>query len=78
MKKILKSILWVLFFTFLLLGVPRLSGMIANLFDYQAIDSDGAYAWISVRHMVQALIFIIFIVVLNIVKPLEYGFGAIC
>lgn len=74
-KKTLKGILWVLFFTFLLLGIPRLSGMIANLFDYQAIDSDGAYAWISVRHMVQALIFIIFIVVLNIIKPLEYGFG---
>ncbi|WP_422122363.1 CPBP family intramembrane glutamic endopeptidase [Planococcus sp. X10-3] len=75
MKKAMKSILWVLFFTFLLLAVPRLSGIIANLFDYQAIDPDGAYAWISVRHMIQALIILIFIVILNIVRPLKYGFG---
>ncbi|SHE78898.1 CPBP family intramembrane glutamic endopeptidase [Alkalibacter saccharofermentans] len=75
MNKVLKSILWVLFLSLILLGVPRLSGMIANLFDYQATDPDGAYAWISVRHMFQALIFVIFIVVLNIFKPLEYGFG---
>ena len=75
MKKAMKSILWVLFFTFLLLAVPRLSGIIANLFDYQAIDPDGAYAWISVRHLIQALIILIFIAILNIVKPLKYGFG---
>jgi len=75
MNKALKSILWVLFLTLILLGVPRLSGMIASFFDYQAIDPDGAYAWISVRHIAQALIFIIIIVLLNMFKPLEYGFG---
>lgn len=75
MKKALKSILWVLFLILILLGVPRLSGMIANLFDYQAIDPDGAYAWISVHHIVQTLIFIIFISILNIFKKFEYGFG---
>ena len=75
MKKAMKSILWVLFVTFLLLAVPRLSGIIANLFDYQAIDPDGAYAWISVRHLIQALIILIFIAILNIVNPLKYGFG---
>lgn len=75
MKKVLKSILWVLFLSLLLLGVPRLSGMIASFFDYQAMDPDGAYAWISVHHIVQMLIFIIIIVLLNMFKPLEYGFG---
>jgi membrane protease YdiL (CAAX protease family) len=73
--KSMKSILWVLFVAFLLLGVPGLSGMIADLLDYQAIDPDGAYAWISVHHIVQALIFIMIIVLLNMFKPLEYGFG---
>ena len=74
-NKAIKSIFWVLLFTLLLLGVPRLSGMIAYLFDYQAIDPNGAYAWISVHHIIQALIFIIFIVVLNRFKQFEYGFG---
>jgi uncharacterized protein len=75
MNKALKSILWVFFFTLILLGVPRLSGMIASIFDYQAIDPDGAYAWISVHHIVQALIFVMAIIILNKFKPLEYGFG---
>ncbi|PKM90686.1 MAG: hypothetical protein CVU87_01610 [Firmicutes bacterium HGW-Firmicutes-12] len=75
MDKALKSILCVLFLTLILLGVPRLSGMIASFFNYQAIDPDGAYAWISVHHIVQALIFIIIIVLLNMLRPLKYGFG---
>lgn len=75
MRKVLKSILFVLLLTFILLGVPRLSGMIASLFDYQAIDPDGAFAWISVHHIVQTLIFIIIIVLINLFKPLDYGFS---
>ncbi|MEJ6949648.1 CPBP family intramembrane glutamic endopeptidase [Natronospora cellulosivora (SeqCode)] len=75
MKKILKSIVWVLFLTILLLGLPRLAAIIASLFDYQAIDPDGAYAWRSVRHTVQALIFIILILGINKIKPLDYGIG---
>lgn len=75
MNKLLKSILWVLFLTVLLLSVPKLSGIIAGLFDYQLIDPDGSYSWISVHHMVQALIFTIIIFILNKCKPLEFGFG---
>jgi membrane protease YdiL (CAAX protease family) len=75
MKKLLRSILWVLLLSLLLLGVPRLSGMIASLFDYQTIDPDGAYACISVHHIVQALIFIMIIILLNKLKPISYGFG---
>jgi uncharacterized protein len=75
MKSVLKKVLWVLFLSVLLLGVPRLSGAVAGLFDYQAIDPDGSYGWISVHHIVQALIFLIIIVVLNRFKPLDFGFG---
>jgi uncharacterized protein len=75
MNRAFKSTLWVLFLTLILLGVPRLSGMIASLFNYQAIDPDGAYAWVSVHHIVQALIFIMAMILLNTFKPLEYGFG---
>ncbi len=74
MKNCLKSIIWVLLLTVLLLGVPRLAGLIADLFDYQVIDPHGAYAWIAVHHIVQALIFLIIILVVNLFKPLDYGF----
>ncbi|MDW7657126.1 MAG: CPBP family intramembrane glutamic endopeptidase [Bacillota bacterium] len=75
MGKMIKAALWVVFLTLILLGVPRVAGMIASLFDYQVIDPDGSYAWISVHHIVQALIIIIVIVLLNLYKPLKYGFG---
>ena len=75
MNRLSKSIFWVLFLTFLLLGVPKLSGVIAGLFDYQFIDPDGSFAWISVHHIVQALIFIMIIIGVNKFKPLNFGFG---
>jgi len=66
---------WVLLITIILLGVPRLSGMIADLFDYEVIDPDGSFAWISVHHIVQAVIIIIIIFLINKIRPLDYGFG---
>jgi len=75
MVKFLKSILWVVFLAALLLSVPKLSGLIASLFDYRAIDPDGSYAWISVHHIIQALIFLILMAGLSRFKSLEFGFG---
>lgn len=75
LKKMIKSSLWVLFLTVLLLGIPKLSGVIASLFDYQSIDPYGSFAWISVHHIVQALIFIIFIIAVQKFKPVQFGFG---
>ena len=75
MKKVLQKIVWILFLTVLLLGVPRLSGSIADLFNYHAIDPDGSYAWISVHHIVQALIFIFIIIAIIKYKPLDFGFN---
>lgn len=75
MNKVAKSVLWVFLLTVLLLGIPRLAGLIANSFDYRAIDPDGAYAWLSVHHIGQALIFMALILVVNRFKPLNYGLG---
>jgi uncharacterized protein len=75
MKKALQQSAWILFLAVLLLGVPRLSGAFADLFNYSAIDPDGSYAWISVHHIVQALIFIFIIYVINVYNPLYFGFG---
>ena len=73
--KLLKKTIWVLLLTILLLGVPRLSGAIASLFDYSVIDPDGAFAWIAVHHIAQALIFISIILVIKRFKPFTYDFG---
>lgn len=51
------------------------AGAITNLFDFQAIDPDGAYAWFSVRHTIQALIFVLIIFVINKFKPMVFGLG---
>ncbi len=75
MKQVIKKILWVLSLTLLLLGVPRLSGMVANLFDYSTIDPDGSFAWISIHHIVQALIFIMIIIIINRFRSFNFGFG---
>lgn len=75
MNKVLKKTLWILLLTAGLLGVPRLSGVIASLLNYQAIDPDGSYAWISVHHIVQALIFAFIIIVINRFKPFNFGFS---
>jgi uncharacterized protein len=73
-KALLKGI-WILLLTIVLLGVPRLAGLIADLFNYQAIDPDGSYAWLSMHHIVQALIFMIMIIIISRFKPLDLGFS---
>lgn len=75
MDQILKKALWIMVLTLILLGVPRFSGVIADQFNYQTIDPDGSYAWIAVHHLIQAAIFIVFIALINRIKPLDYGFG---
>ena len=75
MKRVGISLLWFLFLSVLLLGIPRLSGTIASLFNYQSIDPDGAFAWISVHHIAQALIFLMIILLANKFKPIDFGFG---
>ncbi len=75
LTRIVKSTLWMLFLTVLLLGVPRLAGLFADLFDYSAIDPDGAFAWISVHHMVQAAIFLVLMAVMSRLSAIRFGFG---
>jgi uncharacterized protein len=55
-----------------LLYFPLLAGQVASQFDYP-FDPDGAFAWISVHHLVQAGMFVIFIFVIDILSPRNYG-----
>ncbi len=71
-KSPLKGIIMVLITIFLLLGIPRLSGLIADQFNYQSVDPDGAFAWISVHHIVQMLIFFLIIILLMKTKGMDF------
>jgi uncharacterized protein len=75
MNRIFKKSLWIFVLAVILLGVPRLSGVIADLFNYHTIDPDGSYAWITVHHLVQAIIFLLIIAVFSRFKRLDYGFS---
>ena len=75
MKEALKRSAWVLALAVLLLGVPRLAGLVANRFDFSRIDPDGAYAWISVHHIVQALVFLVLMLALGRLRRTDFGFG---
>ncbi|QUH27127.1 CPBP family intramembrane glutamic endopeptidase [Serpentinicella alkaliphila] len=75
MFKLLKNILWVLLISFLLLFIPRLAGMIASSLNYQVIDTDGAFAWVSIHHISQALIFVILMILIKKIKSIEFGFN---
>ena len=53
----------------------RTGGFIANLFTYDRIDPYNIFAWISVHHIVQALIALVAIGILIKVKNLDFDLG---
>jgi membrane protease YdiL (CAAX protease family) len=67
--------IWVLGLTALLLGVPRVAGLVADAWDYRRVDPDGAFAWISVHHIVQALIVLPIMVAITRWSGLRFGFS---
>lgn len=76
MKNIVKFInMFIL--AFVLLIAPRIGGWVADVFDYSGIDPDGAFMWISVHHIVQAVIVLILMIVLMRVSNNQFhlGFG---
>ena len=79
LQNVFVQVLWVVLLAVLLLGVPRLAGLFADLFDYSAIDPDGAFMWISVHHIVQALVFLVLMLVIVKVSAkaavIRFGFG---
>lgn len=75
MMRIFLKAIWVMGIAALLLGVPRLAGLVADAFNYQNIDPDGAFAWISVHHIVQALIFLVIMAIIVYRSSIRFGFG---
>lgn len=66
---------WILSLSALLLIVPRIAGLVADAFDYSHIDPDGAFAWITVHHIVQALVFLVTMILITQRQGIHFGFG---
>lgn len=75
MIRVIKSALWVFFWSILILAVPRLAGLLARTIDYSAIDPDSSFAFFTVRHIIQMLVFIVIIIIIKSLKPISFGFG---
>ena len=58
-----------------LLAVPRLAGVVADQFDNSVVNPDGAFAWISVHHIVQALIFLALMLAISKLGGVQFDFG---
>lgn len=59
----------------ILLGVPMTGRWVANLFSYHTIDPDGAFAWISVHHIVQAAVILLAMALIRRVRPMSFHLG---
>lgn len=66
-------ILFILALTILI--APRIGSSVANLFDYSTIDPDGAFMWISVHHIVQALVIIPIMLIVSNTFKIKFNLG---
>lgn len=74
MKNLLKFInMFIL--ALVLLVAPRVGGWAADLFDYSMIDPDGAFMWISVHHIVQAIIVLILMIIMMKITNVKFHLG---
>ncbi len=74
MKYFLK-IMAMLLLALILLTAPRIGSLVADLFSYSTIDPDGAFMWISVHHIVQALVIVPIMLMLSSAFKIKFGLG---
>ena len=65
----------ILLLTLILLIAPRIGSIVANLFDYSTIDPDGAFMWISIHHIVQALVIIPIMLIVSKTFNIKFNLG---
>ena len=51
----------------------KFAGFIANLFNYNTIDKEGVFAWISVHHIIQLLVGLVIIIFLSRKLNLDFN-----
>jgi len=69
MRKNIVKVLFLLLVVVSLLGIPMLAGKIANLFPNSSLDPDGAFWWISIHHIAQALLFVPLFFLVKLIMP---------
>lgn len=74
MKYALK-VTYALVLALVLLFIPKMGAWVADLFNYTTIDPDGAFMWISVHHIAQALIILVIIVGMKKVTSIKFYLG---
>lgn len=65
----------ILLLTLTVLIAPRIGGLAANLFNYSTIDPDGAFMWISIHHIVQALFILPVMLVVSKIFNIKFNLG---
>lgn len=73
--KYLKKVLFVILLSIVLLGAPILGRLGANLFDFSRLDPDGSFLWISVHHIIQAVVILVLIFISTKVFSLDFNLG---
>lgn len=71
--KVIKQVLSVIIVGVIVLGVPQIAGQIAHLFNYDSIDPNRAFMWISVHHIVQAVIILLLMIIIVKFSPLSFN-----
>ena len=71
----LKKVLFVILLSIVLLGAPILGRLGANLFDCSRLDPDGSFLWISVHHIIQAIVILILIWISNKLFSINFNLG---
>lgn len=74
MKSFSKIILMLLL-TLIILSAPRIGGFVASMFNYASIDPDGSFMWISVHHIVQALVIVPIMLILSSAFKIKFNLG---
>ncbi|MDO9628263.1 MAG: CPBP family intramembrane metalloprotease [Acholeplasmataceae bacterium] len=70
-----KKVLFVVLLAVVLIGSPIIGRLGANLFDFSKLDPDGSFLWISVHHIIQALVIIVLIFISNKLFSLDFNLG---
>jgi membrane protease YdiL (CAAX protease family) len=65
----------ILLLTLTVLIAPRIGGLVANLFNYSTIDPDGAFMWISIHHIVQALFILPIMLIVSKIFNIKFNLG---
>jgi uncharacterized protein len=74
-KTIFLKSLYFLLLTILLLSVTYVGRFVGKMFDYSSIDPDGAYMYVSIHHIFQALFVLLLIFIIKRFLPINFNLG---